>query len=256
MALLMSRKAWKFKLESVKLKIANRVIEIRTVFLHTCDPAKLFLCNEAPDYSISITQDEINREIKEYELQCGSNSLKFANAEFIAIHRKLSELLLFDDIIVIHGAAIGFKGQSFVFSGRSGTGKTTHIVNWLHQCPYSFAINGDKPFIKINNDGSALACGSPWAGKEGMYTNTMVPLKAVILMERAEDNHIEQISFAQAFPTLLQQTYRPDDAIKMRKTLHLMQRLSSTVSFWRFRFNNFKDDCFDTAFNALVRNQP
>ena len=83
----------------------------------------------------------------------------------------------------------------------------------------------------------------------------MVPLKSIILMERAEENHIEQISFAQAFPTLLQQTYRPDDEEKMRKTLRLMQRLPPAVSFWRFQCNNFKDDCFDVAYNALVKGQ-
>ena len=88
-----------------------------------------------------------------------------------------------------------------------------------------------------------------------MYTNTMVPLKSIILMERAEDNHIEQISFAEAFPKLLQQVYRPEDEEKMRKTLRLMQRLNGPVSFWRFQCNNFKDDCFDVAYNALVGKQ-
>lgn len=60
----------------------------------------------------------------------------------------------------------------------------------------------------------------------------------------------------QAFSTLLQQVYRPDDEEKMRKTLRLMQRLSPAVSFWRFQCNNFKDDCFDVAYNALVKGQP
>ena len=89
-----------------------------------------------------------------------------------------------------------------------------------------------------------------------MYTNTMIPLKDIVLMERAEDNHIEQISLAEAFPGLLQQVYRPDDEEKMRKTLRLMQRLSPAVTFWRFQCNNFKDDCFDVAYNALVKGQP
>ena len=73
---------------------------------------------------------------------------------------------------------------------------------------------------------------------------------------KAENNHIEQITFADAFPTLLQQVYRPNDEEKMRKTLHLMQKLSPGVTFWRFQCNNFKDDCFDVAYNALVRDQP
>ncbi len=101
-----------------------------------------------------------------------------------------------------------------------------------------------------------MACGSPWGGKENYYINTMVPLKSIILMERAEDNCIEQISFAEAFPALLSQVFHPDDEDKTRKTLRLMQRLHPSVSFWRFRFNNYKDDCFDVAYNALVGKRP
>lgn len=100
-----------------------------------------------------------------------------------------------------------------------------------------------------------MVCGSPWAGKENMYTNAMVPLKSIILIERSEYNYIEQISFTEAFPFLLQQVFRPDEEEKARKTIRLMQHLHPAVSFWRFKCNNFKDDCFDVAYNALVRDQ-
>ena len=68
-------------------------------------------------------------------------------------------------------------------------------------------------------------------------------------------NHIKQVSFAQAFPFLLQQVYRPDNEEKMRKTLRLTRRLNPAVSFWRFQRDNFKDDCFNVAYNALVKGQ-
>ena len=52
--------------------------------------------------------------------------------------------------------------------------------------------------------------------------------------------------------TLFQQVYRPNDRGKMHQTLVLMERLSKTVSFWRFQCNNFKDNCFEVAYNALI----
>ena len=58
------------------------------------------------------------------------------------------------------------------------------------------------------------------------------------------------------FPLLLRQVYCPEDKDKMRKSLQLIHRLKSAVTFWRFQCNNFKDDCFDVAYNALVRDQP
>ena len=83
----------------------------------------------------------------------------------------------------------------------------------------------------------------------------MVPVKAIIIMERSENNHIERISFSESFLYLLQQVYNPEDEEKMRKTLRLMQQMSSSVSFWHFQFNNFKEDCFDVAYRALVLDQ-
>ena len=44
-----------------------------------------------------------------------------------------------------------------------------------------------------------IACGTPWCGKEGWNTNIMVPLRAVFLLERAEEDSIEEISLGQAF---------------------------------------------------------
>ena len=143
-----------------------------------------------------------------------------------------------------------------MFTALSGTGKTTHVQKWLDHIDRAYMVNGDKPFVIVRKSGEApLVCGSPWAGKEHLQTNTIVPLKSIVLLERAEENHIERVSFAKAFPLLYQQVYQPDDEEKARKTLRLMQELGSSVQSWRFQCNNFKDDCFEVAYNALVKGQ-
>ena len=38
----------------------------------------------------------------------------------------------------------------------------------------------------------------------------------------------------------------------MRKTLELLKRLNGKVRFYRFRFNNMKEDAFRVAYNALT----
>ncbi len=240
-----------------KMKDAGCIVEIETLHIRSFAICRHFIVSKGtPDVQIQLTQDDINRARDEYKEAYGDCCKWDGDLEVLALHCKVAERFVMHDIILMHGSAIAVGNSTYLFTAPSGTGKTTHTLKWLENCPEAFVVNGDKPFIKINDDGSVLACGSPWAGKENLYTNTMVPLKSIILMERAEENHIEQISFAQAFPTLLQQVYRPEDEEKMRKTLKLMQRLNPAVSFWRFRFNNFKDDCFDVAYNALVRNQP
>lgn len=239
-----------------KIQVAGTIIEINTVHIRPCAISRDFIVDSSPDCSITTTQADIDEDkthLSEFERYNQWDGI----VEIYSVLRRVSECLIDFDAILMHGAVISVDGKAFLFTANSGTGKTTHVLKWLRRCKGSVIINGDKPFIKFGKeDEQPLACGSPWAGKENIYTNTMAPLQSIILMERADENHIEQVSFAQAFPFLLQQTYRPEDPEKMRKTLKLMQRLSPAVSFWRFQCNNFKDDCFDVAYNALVGKQP
>ena len=172
--------------------------------------------------------------------------------ETYALQRKVAESLISFSTFLMHGAVIAVdKQNSFMFTAKSGTGKTTHIRKWLENDPEAFVVNGDKPLIKVT-DSEAIAYGTPWCGKEHLNTNIGVPLRAIVLMERSEDNEIEEISFSQAFPTLLQQTYRPADADKMRKTLSLLSALNGKMKFYRFRFNNLKPDAFRVSYEALT----
>lgn len=232
--------------------VAGRTIEVRAMFTRVYNICKDFMTGGIPDFSVESTMQDFDRVAAVYEALYNRPAPSDVDLEEYSTLEKVSECFVEYDIYMMHGAVVANDGLAYLFTAPSGTGKTTHILKWLKHCPDAFVVNGDKPFIRLNDDGTVLACGAPWAGKENLYTNTMVPLKAIILMERAEDNHIERISFAEAFPKLLQQTYRPEDPDKMRKTLKLMQRLNPAVSFWRFQCNNFKDDCFDVAYNALV----
>lgn len=229
------------------IKIAGLVARITSKYRPSDHLFAEFRTDEHADFEIPLTDEDII-------LQERSNEGKV----YIEASRALkifSDALLDYDVLLLHGAAVALNNSCYVFTAPSGTGKTTHINKWLENNHSAYVINGDKPFLRFCEDGAVLACGSPWAGKENMYCNTTVPLKSIILLERAEDNQIEPISFSQAFPFLLKQVYRPDDVMKMRKTLQLMQRLASSVTFFRFYCNNFKDDCFDMAYRALVGEQ-
>jgi len=136
---------------------------------------------------------------------------------------------------LMHGAVIAMDDQAYMFTAPSGTGKTTRIRLWQKQYPSSIIVNGDKPLIRISKD-KIIACGTPWCGKEGWNTNTMVPLRAIFLLERSDErNSIEEISLGSAFPALLQQTYRPDESELMRKTLLLLKSLEGKVKIFKFR---------------------
>ena len=234
----------------------------RHILIHSLDANIGLMCMPywteevaAPDIEIRSNEGLINAEYERCKPSLGENFDSFV-VERIAVHRLLSEKLLSFDTFLMHGAVVAVDDSAYMFTAQNGIGKTTHIRSWLENAPGAYVVNGDKPFIIVREAGEyPLACGSPWAGKENLQTNAMVPLKAIVLMERAEENSMERVSLAQAFPFLLQQVFHPDDGEKMRKTLRLIQRLSPAVSFWRFRCNNFKDDCFAVDYGALTGKQ-
>ena len=216
--------------------------------------SKAFFTTKESSISLAASEEEIQKEQFEYQNRFGALPSRI-QTEILVYLRKVADSLLAYNTLLLHGSAIGFRDFAYLFSAKSGTGKTTHTLKWIHNLHGSFVINGDKTFIQFRDDGGVYACGSPWAGKENMCSNTSELLKSIILMERSEDNNIERIPFTEAFPALLQQVYRPDDEEKMRLTLRLLKRLDGLVTFWRFKCNNFKDDCFEIAYNTLVRDQ-
>lgn len=235
-----------------RIKIANIVFEIETVHTLSMALSRQYFTDEAPNIFICSTPDEVEQEKRKYISENGLHSLWDGNAERIVVLRKIAEEISEYNAFVMHGAVIGLNNQAYIFSGRSGVGKTTHIRKWLKNIPNSVVINGDKPFI-YKDDKEFMACGSPWSGKENMNTNVAMPIKAITFLERAEENYIQRILFSEAFPLLYQQVYRSMDGNKIKKTLMLLKDMSDTVSFYKFRINNFKDDCFNVAYNALVR---
>ena len=235
-------------MNTINIQLAGYVVCIRSKYRSSSALYEDFRTDAKADSYITVTDDDIDFiRAKEYNLR----AIRVIDSSILS---KIAEELLEYSVLLMHGAVIAYNGEAYMFTAPSGTGKTTHILKWLNQLPDSFVLNGDKPFIRFNDD-NILACGSPWAGKEDLYTNTMIPLKCIVFMERDENNHIEQISFTKAFPLLLQQVYHSNDEAKMRKTIRVMQRMNGHISFWQFRCNNLKEDSFEVAYNALVRDR-
>lgn len=157
--------------------------------------------------------------------------------EFQAVLRRLAETLLPYDILLMHGSVVAVDGEAYLFTARSGVGKTTHTLLWMNRFrERAVVVNGDKPLLHVGKDGVTVY-GTPWDGKERMSRNMSCPLKAICILTRSEDNFIEPITKREAFPTLLQQIYRPDDPIAMAGVLTLADRLGSGVALYRLGCN-------------------
>lgn len=234
------------------IRIANQNILVHSVYENVFKTCKSYLVDNAikPDIEIRIDESMISDEgERNSETNC---SLGPKTIEVMLVHRLIAEALLDKNTFLIHGAVIAIHDRSFMFTGRSGTGKTTHIEKWLDNSEDAFVVNGDKPMIILNENG-AFACGTPWCGKEGYETNVIVPLRSIVFMERSYKNYMEALPFKQAFPLLLDQTYQPAETERIKKTIKLLFELKDHVSFFRFYFDNYKKDSFQVSFDALTK---
>lgn len=157
--------------------------------------------------------------------------------ETLAVYRRLAEGLIDHKRLLFHGSVIAVDGQGYLFTARSGTGKSTHTRLWREQFgDRAVMINDDKPLLEITEQG-VLIYGTPWAGKHNLNTNTSVPLKAICVLSRDETNHIEKVEARKVYGMLLQQVYRPVSPIAMQETMKLLDLLMERVAFYELGCN-------------------
>lgn len=92
-------------------------------------------------------------------------------------------------ILALHSASLLYRGKAWLFSGPSGTGKSTHTNLWnrLFQTPL---LNGDLNLLALR-DGVPLVYGLPWCGTSGISTPRTYPLGGIILLRQARENRVE-----------------------------------------------------------------
>lgn len=229
---------------TAKYLIADTVVEIETKFnyTHRMCSQYLYTGDKTPELKIAPTQEEIEAEREIYvrtqteeghpDAYAGDNLI-----EFTVVHGRLAEYVLDKDILLMHGSVVAVNGEAYLFTAKSGTGKSTHTALWMQRFPgRAQMVNGDKPFLKVRDDG-VIACGSPWNGKERLGTNIQVPLKAICVLERDKTNHIALMDSEKATPILIQQTFRPDDVAGTVKSLSLVAKMSRTVPVYQLGCN-------------------
>lgn len=216
-----------------QMRLAGRVIGVHSLYHEVYRQCREFLTEGEPEeISVSVTPEDIAFEREKSNAENPGYRYSDAYLETLAVYRQIARGMLRYDTFLMHGTVIAVDGGAYMITAASGTGKTTLSESWLAKLPGAYVVNGDKPLLRAEG-GSIQACGTPWAGKEGRYTNTEAELKGIFLLERGKENRVQPVSFQQAFPMLLQQTYRPSDADAMTQTLELLCRMKETVKFYR-----------------------
>lgn len=191
-----------------------------------------YITDGAPDIEVCVTENDVARERESAD---GAFSDKYL--ETLALYRKIAERAIDFGAILFHSSAVAVDGKAYVFTAKSGTGKSTHAALWKKLLSErAVMINDDKPLIRQSGD-DFIVYGTPWNGKHRLGANISATLADVCVISRGEQNEIEMISPESALPTLLSQTFRPTDAEKTARVLETVIKMSERVPIYKLKCN-------------------
>ncbi|MBQ3193030.1 MAG: hypothetical protein IJB59_05625 [Oscillospiraceae bacterium] len=235
------------------IEIAGQRIRVESLFESTRDYCRAYFSSGEPDHFVSVRREALAREQELWDQEAveeGFRRRKFSDPflERAVIQRAVAEHLFEKDILLFHGSALAVDGDGYLFTARSGTGKSTHTRLWCRAFGQrAVMINDDKPFLRIAQE-PILVCGAPWSGKHGLDSNLSVPLKGICILERGTENQIRPLQPEEAVAMLLHQAACPDG--KQARCLTLVKALAERTPLWHM-YCNQELQAAQTAFRAM-----
>ena len=217
-----------------RYKIADVVFDAQIKYRYTYDVCKEYLYDgeQPPAFCAEITDEDISFELV--------NAPDFPRpyAESLALFRKLCEYCLNNaDGLIFHSSAVMVDGQAYLFTAPSGTGKSTHTRLWRELLgDRAVMINDDKPIIRCI-DGEFYVYGTPWTGKHNLGTNARAKVKAICKIYQAKENVIKKASAQEMLFTILNQTLRPNEEMRMDILLGLVDKMLRKVDLYSLGCN-------------------
>ena len=212
---------------------------------------------ECEQYLISFSEKcEVSFSTTEADIRAEESDVKHSDAylEYIAICRKIAEIIPLHNAFLLHSAVFDVDGTGVAFAAHSGTGKTTHLLLWQkHLGDRLKIVNGDKPIVRFFDEepNNPYAYGTPWNGKEHLGCNMRTPLKHICFIERAEQNSCERVSKTDAVNLIFNQVYMPKDPMAAMNTVGLIDRLLSSCELWKIKCN-MDISAAETAYNTIL----
>lgn len=212
------------------IKIADLTIRIENQYEYIRGFCKDYIVPDAEnvDFSVKAELEDIMAE------QTGNYPGEYL--ETLAVYRKIAKKMLAYHGFLMHGVVAEFSETGISFLAKSGVGKSTHIALWKKLFGNKVTvINGDKPIIRCLN-GSLLAYGTPWAGKEREQTNKSCVLKKICFLERGTENKCEKLQPGDAIMKLLQYIYTENNAALIQ-ILTWISEVADSVEFYSLHCN-------------------
>ena len=160
-----------------------------------------------------------------------------------------------DELLITHHLSLGRgvelhscgliheDGESFLFVGHSGAGKSTTARLWAQDA--ADVLSDDRIIVRrdyagpryIQENSRFVMHGTPWHGEAAFASPGRAPLRRIFLLEHGRENRIEPLSRSVAVGELLARSFTPFYQSRfIDPVLALLEELVDAVPCYRFHF--------------------
>jgi len=137
--------------------------------------------------------------------------------------------------ISMHACGVIYNGNGLLFTGTSGSGKSTIAKLWQGLEGVK-VVNDDRVIIRLIDEKFWLY-GTPWHGQGGMALPDAAPLEKVFILKHGKKNEIQRLDIINATTALLVRSFAPLwDRDAMDFSLGLLGKLSGALPCYELDF--------------------
>ena len=148
-------------------------------------------------------------------------------------------------MLFLHSASLLYEGKAWLFSGSSGTGKSTHTNLW-HTLWGTPVLNGDLNLLAIK-DGKPMIYGTPWCGTSGISDSTsyssggVVAIKAGFSEERFEVPVLRMNRSSDCSQRIISSS---DTCFSLCKNLEVIEEITKQIPVFRLHCTKEPAGCY------------
>lgn len=109
----------------------------------------------------------------------------------------------------LHSCAVAYEGNGILFSGVSGSGKSTMANLWRRFGPSTSCVIDDEHIIARRLAESIYLYGAPWSRGQQEATFSRTAATAIFFLSHGTRNRCTRLSPSEAFSQFLSQVYLP-----------------------------------------------
>ena len=116
----------------------------------------------------------------------------------------------------LHSVSVLYKDKAWLFSGSSGTGKSTHAALWQEYLNVP-TINGDLNLLAFEGDKPVIH-GIPWCGTSKIFDTHTHELGGIVLLRQAPRDSIKELAEDEKILSVSQRLISPNWTTELFET--------------------------------------